>query len=86
MQIEQVGDERLRVGVAFHDAPNGEPEQGRLEQPDRKHGLRVGRHTDQPEHASHPKGGKQLFDDRCHRGGVDGVIGSGGGDFPDLVG
>ena len=38
----------LRVGVAFDDAPDGQPEQRRLEQPDRKDGLRIGRHADQP--------------------------------------
>ena len=76
----------LRVGVAFDDAPDSQPEQGRLEQPDRKDGLRVGRHADQPEHAPHPKGGKQLFHDGSHRGGVDGVVRARRCDLPDLLG
>ena len=39
-----------------------------------------------PEHAPHPKGGKQLFDDGSHRGGVDGVVGARRCDLPDLLG
>ena len=63
-----------------------EPEQRRLEQSDRKDGLRIGRHADQPEHAPHPQGGKQLFHDGSHRGGVDRVIGARRRDLPDLFG
>jgi hypothetical protein len=54
VQIEQVGDECLRVGVAFDDAPDRQPKEGRLEQTDGKDRLRIGRHSDQPQLAQHP--------------------------------